>query len=354
MKSAEHFLSGQISNHRTPGIQYYFFNQDTILYSYHGGYADLEKGKKVTGATTFHAYSVTKTFTALAILQLEEQGRVDLDRPVLEYLPEFPYPSDITIRHLLTHTSGISNPLPLKWVHTADQHDSFHYEEFFETVFRQSDRTKFRPGEKFAYSNLGYVLLGMLIGKVSGQGYVGYVREQIIIRAGIPQEKLDFTIPDINLHAKGYQKRFSFTSLILGILLDTSKMIHKKEGRWISAHPFYVNGAPYGGMVGSGMGFTSYVQELLKPDSRFLSDEYKAKLFKENKTNNGKATGMCLGWFMGNLKGHTYFAHAGGGGFYYCEVRIYPESGSGSVVMFNRSGMTDARFLDKVDLYFIT
>ena len=56
---------------------------------------------------------------------------------------------------------------------------------------------------------------------------------------------------------------------------------------------------------------------------------------------------MCLSWFKGELEGHTYFAHAGGG-FYYCEIRLYPELGTGSVIMFNRTGMTDARFLDKV------
>ena len=61
---------------------------------------------------------------------------------------------------------------------------------------------------------------------------------------------------------------------------------------------------------------------------------------------------MCLSWFKGELEGQTYFAHAGGG-FYYCEIRLYQELGRGSVIMFNRSGMTDARFLDKVDKYLI-
>ncbi len=61
---------------------------------------------------------------------------------------------------------------------------------------------------------------------------------------------------------------------------------------------------------------------------------------------------MCLSWFKGELNGHTYFAHAGGG-LYYCEIRLYPELGKGSVIMFNRSGMTDARFLDKTDKHFI-
>ena len=76
-------------------------------------------------------------------------------------------------------------------------------------------------------------------------------------------------------------------------------------------------------------------------------------LFKENHTSNNKATGMCLSWFSGQLNGETYFAHAGGGGGYYCEIRIYPDTGIGSVIMFNRTGMSDERFLDKTDKYFI-
>ena len=62
---------------------------------------------------------------------------------------------------------------------------------------------------------------------------------------------------------------------------------------------------------------------------------------------------MCLAWFKGELNGETYYTHAGGG-FYYCEIRLYPDLEKGSVIMFNRSGMSDERFLDKVDCAFVT
>ena len=75
-------------------------------------------------------------------------------------------------------------------------------------------------------------------------------------------------------------------------------------------------------------------------------------LFQENKTNKGKNTEMCLSWFSGELNGNKYFAHAGDGGFY-CEIRIYPDSKNGSVIFFNRTGMSDERFLDKVVEYFM-
>ena len=112
MKTAQQILDHQLSKHNTPGLQYYFFDKDSIIYSYEGGLADIINQQKVTENTTFNAYSVTKTFTALSILQLTEKGMFGLDDPVSDYLPDFPYPKTITIRHLLTHSSGIPNPLP--------------------------------------------------------------------------------------------------------------------------------------------------------------------------------------------------------------------------------------------------
>ncbi len=352
MNKPEEFLSSQTEKNKTPGIQYCYFNQDSVLYSYQGGKADIVNKKKVTEETTFNGYSVTKTFTALAILQLAEKGVLDIDFPASEYLQNFPYPGNITVRQLLTHTAGIPNPMPLKWIHTMDEHDALNYREYFEKIFEKHNKTKTRPNEKFAYSNLGYVLLGMIIEEVSGQSYSDYVNENIIRRAGIKSEQLDFTIGNTDLHSKAYQKRLSITNLILGALADKSKYTDKPEGKWLAFRNHYVNGISYGGLIGNAVGFTKYIQELLKSESILLSDEYKNLLFTENMTNDKKATGMCMSWFKGELNGHTYYAHAGGG-FYYCEIRIYPELGTGSVVMFNRSGMRDERFLDRVDSYFI-
>jgi hypothetical protein len=77
-------------------------------------------------------------------------------------------------------------------------------------------------------------------------------------------------------------------------------------------------------------------------------------LFTENYTVDNNPTGMCLSWFKGHLNGQTYFTHAGGGGGYYCEIRIYPELGVGSIVFFNRTGFSDQRFLDKIDKMYLS
>jgi CubicO group peptidase (beta-lactamase class C family) len=352
MNESDTLLIEQIENHKTPSAQYFFFDKDKILNKFLGGFADLKKQRNTAENTTYNGYSVTKTFTALAILQLAELKKIDIGDSIKSYLPEFPYSNDITIRQLMAHTAGIPNPIPLNWIHLAAEHQSFDGHAFFHQVFAKNNKIKSGPNEKFAYSNLGYVLLGRLIEKVSGLSYEEFVRHNILNRLGIEQGELDFTIADTDQHAKGYHKKFSFSNVVLGFLVDKSKFMEPRaEGRWKVFKDNYVNAASYGGLIGTPRTLVKYIQELLKPNCILISDEYKKLLFAENYTNNKRATGMCLSWFSGQLNGHRYFAHAGGGGGYYCEIRIYPDKGVGSVLMFNRTGMKDERFLDKLDRY---
>ena len=353
MDLIQKILLEEVSSNKTPSIQYILFNRETIIKKYCSGYANIEKNSFPEGNTTYNGYSVTKTFTALAILQLAEQNRLDLDKHAKIYLTEFPYHSGITIRQLLTHTSGIPNPIPLSWIHLKDEHQTFDRNEFFKNIFAKNNKTKSNPNEKYAYSNLGYVLLGQIIEKVTGITYEQYIRDNIFNRIGLHSNELGFEIADITLQAKGYHKRLSFSNLFLGLLIDKSKFIDHTEGKWNSFNSFYLNGTSYGGLIGTPVAFVKYIQELLTADNRLLSDRYKSMLFTENITNDKKRTGMCLSWFTGQLNGKKYFAHAGGGGGYYCEIRIYPEEGIGSVIFFNRTGMSDERYLDKVDrIYF--
>ena len=235
----------------------------------------------------------------------------------------------------------------------SGEHRGFDRDGFFQRIFRKHNLVKAKPNEKFAYSNLGYVLLGQLIERVSGQRYEEYIRENIFQPLAILPGELGFEIADAARHAKGYHKRFSFSYLLLGFFLDKAKYLRRTEGRWKAFEDFYVNGISYGGLIGTADAFVKYIRDLLRDDGRLLSADSKEMLFSENRTRTGKATGMCLSWFKGLLKGNRYFAHAGGGGGYYCELRIYPDLGLGSVVMFNRTGMTDKRFLSKLDTCFI-
>lgn len=353
MFRVERLLTAEIERQNTPSVQYLFFNADSILYEFKDGLADIKDGNKASDQTTYHAFSVTKTFTALAVLQLAEQGKLNVDVPVSKYLPEFPYSDQITIKQLLSHSAGIPNPMPLNWIHLVKEHETFDRNDFFKHIFIRNNRTKSNPNERFAYSNVGYVILGQLIERISGTSFEQYIRENILKRLKLQPEEMGFTIANISQHAKGYHKKLSLSNFIPGLFIDKRKYMGKSEGKWKAFNDFYVNGASYGGLIGTPHAFAKYVQELLKKDCTLLSNEYRKILFTENFTNSGKATGMCLSWFKGKLNGKQYFAHAGGGGGYYCEIRVYPEFRLGSVIMFNRSGMTDERFLDKVDKYFL-
>ncbi len=352
MDEIDKILNVQLENDKTPSVSYLFFDEDHILHSYQKGQADILNQKRLTESTTYCGFSVTKTFTALAILQLVEQGKISLDDKAKDYV-EFPYSDAITIKQLLSHSAGIPNPLPLKWIHSNEERQSFNRNEFFQNIFKKNNKEKFAPNDKFSYSNLGYVLLGQIIENLSGLSYEEYIQKHIISPLDIDEKELGFDILDRSNHAKGYQKRGTIMNFILGFLMDKSKFVNQKEGKWNSFHDMYLNGPAHGGLIGKPTSFMRYIQELLKDDCALISDDYKQLLFTENLTNSGKETGMCLSWFKGDLSGHTYYCHAGGGGGYYCEIRIYPSLKKGSVIFFNRTGMSDKRFLDKLDKYFI-
>jgi D-alanyl-D-alanine carboxypeptidase len=350
---ADNILNSLVGRNKTPSVQYAYFTKDAIIHSYKAGLADILNKNEVTAATTCNIYSITKTFTALAVLQLAERKLIDIEKPVKNYLRQFPYSSQITIKQLLSHSAGIPNPIPLSWIHLANENKSFDRNAFFKQIFHTHPRTKNKPNEKFAYSNLGYVLLGQLIENVSGLRYEEYVQKNILTPLHIHSNEMGFTIADTTLQAKGYHKKKSFSYFLLGFFLNKQKFIDRTESKWKSFRYNYVNGASYGGLIGTTNALIKYVQELLKTDSVLISDTYRKMLFTENYTTDNKPTGMCLSWFKGEMNGHTYYTHAGGGGGYYCEIRLYPEKETGSVLMFNRTGMTDERFLSKLDRYFI-
>lgn len=349
----ETILLKQVETNKSPSVQYILCDKERIIKRYYIGFADIKEKKGVDNNTTYNVLSVTKTFTALAILQLAEQKKLDIGQPVIKYLTDFQYSPEITIRQLLTHSAGIPNPIPLSWVHLATENKSFDRNQFFRNIFYKNIKIKSKPNEKFAYSNLGYILLGQLIEKVSGVSYEAYIEDNILKKLGIKTNDLGFEIGKTTKHAKGYIKRFSFYNLILSLFIDKSKYMGKSEDGWKPFKNYYVNGAAFGGLIGTPDAFVKYIQELLKSNCQLITDEYKKLLFTENLTNDRKPTGMCIAWFSGQLNGRKYLAHAGGGGGYYVEIRIYPDFGIGSLVFFNRTGMSDERFLDQVDkIYF--
>lgn len=341
-------LLQQMADRKTPGLYYAFFDAAQIRHEVAVGHADVKNAVPVNAATAFYGYSVTKIFTATAVMQLVEQGKINLDAPVVEYLPEFAFGSDIRVRHLLAHSSGLPNPLPMSWIHRAEDEAGFDEAAFIREVFQKNKSARSKPNENFAYSNLNYLVLGELIGKVSGMTFRQYIDRHLLQALSI-QKQIGYVRQPQWQVATGYHRTFSFGNLLLGFLLDKKRYMGESFDGWTRFLPMYVNGSAYGGLVGTPGGFIAFAQDLLKRDGELLSPESRREMWKANRLLHGRPSGMSLGWFTGNLSGNPYVCHAGGGGGFYCELRLYPESGLGSAVFMNRSGFSDERFLDKAD-----
>ena len=178
---------------------------DTILFSKAYGSANLEWNISNTTTTKFRIGSVTKQFTAVAVLLLEERGKLKIDELVKTYYPDAPAAwDDITLFHLLTHTSGIPNYQTLPEYKSRSTLKST--PEELVKVFR--DRPlEFVPGAKFSYSNSGYVLLGALIEKVSGMPYSKFLEENIFTPLGMKDSGYDSSSAIIAHRAAGYEPR---------------------------------------------------------------------------------------------------------------------------------------------------
>lgn len=326
---------------QSPGAQYLVLDAQTILSECYAGFADLENKTPVTEHTSFNAFSITKTVTAAAVLKLVEQGRIGLEAYVNPLFREFHFSHPFTLRQLLSHQAGFPNPIPISWVHLATEDDAFDEQKFSIDLIDKHSEQKFKPGTKAAYSSIGYLLLAQIIEKISGESYETYVRKHVLPTLD-EADTLDFRISDPLRQAVGYHKRFSFSNLILGCFLDRKKYIKGQYGAWTAFQPFYVNGKAYGGLIGNVRGLAAYLRSYLD-QRQFMHPETQEMMFAEQKG------GLALGWFTGTLNGKKYVCHAGGGGGYYCEIRIYPEMKIASVLLRNRSGFSDLRLLDKID-----
>ena len=335
-----------------PGLQYIAATANRVLFKYAGGWADVQGQKAMTLDTTLMAYSMTKTFTSVAILQLVERRTLGLDEVIDRFLPNNPYCGHgITVRQLLDHTSGVPNPIPLRWVHLAEEDSIFDEGEALAAVFRINPDLAFEPGQKFAYSNIGYWLLGKLVEQVSGQFFTAYMRANILRPLRLSAEEMDFVIPDQSRHANGYLEKYSFMNLVKGFVIDR-KVLADYEGHWLRLKSHYVNGPAFGGLIGTARGFSRFLKDQLRTESMLFGPETKRLLETQQTDGSGRPIRMTLGWHIGETHGAVYFFKEGGGGGFHSEMRIYPVKGVASVVLANSTGFNSTRFLNRVDRTF--
>ena len=186
-------VEAQMKELGVPGVAIGIVKDGALVYAKGFGVTKSEGGAPVTPGTVFQLSSISKTFTATAILQLVEQGKVDLDAPVTKYLPYFVLADgrqdEITVRHLLTHRSGLPDS---DWTNTAVFKEARSDEKALEDQVRSAREVSlpFDPGTQFAYSGMGYEALGDIIAKVSGQSYEAYITEHIFVPLGMPHSTL--------------------------------------------------------------------------------------------------------------------------------------------------------------------
>jgi CubicO group peptidase (beta-lactamase class C family) len=349
---ATSYLNTLISASNTPGIQYVVVNATDLVFEYHGGWADIRRQVAVDASTTMMAYSMSKTITAIAVLQLVEAGKVGLDDPVERYVDSFPYGKGVTVRQLISHTSGIPNPIPLRWVHPAARHGSFDENAALAAVLRDHPNLSFDAGTKYAYSNIGYWLLGKVVERASGQAFPAYVSEHILRPLAITPQELGYVVTDSTRHATGYLEKYSWMNLAKGFLIDRD-LIGDYAGRWLDIRSHYLNGPAFGGLVGTASGFSKFLQDQLRGTSVLFNDTTRRLLYAPQQTTQGTPISMTLGWHIGDLDGTRFFYKEGGGGGFHCMMRVYPERGIGTVVMTNATGLDVRRVLNALDASFI-
>ncbi len=181
------------------GGSLWFLRGDSVLAREFHGLADQETGRKVDANTIFHWASITKTLTAIGILQLRDRGRLQLDDPIVKYVPELmavhnPHgPMEaITIRHLLSHSAGFRNPT---WPWGGDKPWHPYEPTQWSQLVAMMPYTEilFPPGSKYSYSNPGLIFLGRVIEKLSGDDYEVYIDKNILKPLGMTHSYYDIT-----------------------------------------------------------------------------------------------------------------------------------------------------------------
>lgn len=249
------------------------------------GSADIEDGQPNTPQTQLRIGSLTKQFTAAAILRLQELGRLDVNDPLSAYLPDFPGGEQITIHHLLTHSAGVPNytrrPDLAQVVQTPTTLDNLLLEI-------SSQPLDFQPGQQFAYSDSGYVVLTKLIEVVSGQSYVDFMQEQFFDTLGMSRSGYDYLHDGLESPAAGYQ--MSPNGPLRAV--DT-------ESSWAS---------------GAGALYSTtqdlYLWDRALADGRVLQQSSQEAMF-EPWVEMGQGYAYGYGWEIGQMAGRPSQTHAG-------------------------------------------
>jgi CubicO group peptidase (beta-lactamase class C family) len=288
-------------------------NGQTVLERAYG-MANLEYDVPNTPATVFEAGSVSKQFTAAAVALLAQQGKLSLDEEVSKYIPELPdYGTPITIRHMLTHTSGLRDwgtvALATGWPRGTRTHTHAHV---LDIVSRQK-ALNYTPGAEYLYSNTGYNLAAVIVARVSGMSFAEFTRKNLFEPLGMSST----------------QWRDDYTRIVKN---RATAYARGRQGEWRLDMPFE-------DVHGNG-GLLTTVGDLLKWNENFVSPRVGGVSFvrglqQRGRLNNGREITYALGLVVDKYRGVSEVSHTGATGGYRAFLGRYPEQHLSVAVLCN-------------------
>ena len=318
-------------DHRdSPGCILAVTRAGKLVYEKAYGMADLERDVPITPASIFHVASISKQFTAMAVLLLEQQGKLSIDDDVRKYIPELPeYGKRITVRHLLGHTSGIRDQWTLLRIAGWREDDLITEDDVMWAVTHQR-ALNFNPGDEYLYSNSGFTLLAVIVHRVSGQTLRAFADEQIFKPLGMTHTHFhdDHTML-VPHRTSAYQPR--------------------QAGGWRVSIPVFDT-------YGATSLFTT-AEDLMKWEQNFAeprvgSAATLAKMQQEGVLNDGTPSGYALGLAVGKRRGVREVGHAGADAGYRADVVRYPDQQLALAALCNASNSNPGALTRQVaDLY---
>jgi len=307
------------------------------------GYARLSSQRAVTERTTFHWASITKTLTAVAILQLRDHGMLSLNDPVVKYVPELSVLHDpwgpvdaITIRDLLTHSGGLRSAT---WPWGGDQDwQPFEPAQWSQIVaMLPYTEVLFTPGSRFSYSNLGFVFLGQTIERLSGDDYEVYVDKNILKPLEMYQSYFDRSPYHLLKYRSGSyaisggkltEQRFNFDT---GITVSNSGLNSPLPD--MVKYLEFLLGDPARSETYDEVLKRSSLQEMFQPELTIASRD------PSNPNGPDDRDSVGLSCFIREDNGRTFIGHGGNQNGFISHFYIQPETGSAYVVNFNTDAL---------------
>jgi len=318
-------IEASLKANGTPSASVAIVQDGHIAYAKAFGQAALWPHVAATPATRYQIASVSKEIVAAGALLLQEDGKLSLDDHVSKWFPDLTSADTITLRQLLSHTSGYSDFWPQDYVMLTMSKPTTPQAIINTWAKAPLD---YKPGDAWQYSNTGYVVAGLIVEKVSGQPLFSFLNARILKPVGIT-DAVDVSTTDLVLpDALGYESR---------ALAPNRPTTLAGKGWFYSAATLGLTAEDV-----AKWDLSLLKKSLLKPESYVVETQ-------TIKLNSGRDSGYAMGLFVSKADGHTLFEHSGEGAGYISENRIYPDDGLAIVVLTNSmSGGAASEIADRI------